>query len=146
MEADNSTAKRVSPDAEWPSRHARLDTSLTAAIRAPVVDERFDERVWALIRADEARVLAMRTLPRTKLGTPWWLDSLNVIAIAATAVAIALALGASRPFAEAAAVVLALAEQPSEPVRFFALVASAVALWFGLRQVPFVRALVRAWL
>lgn len=146
MEADNSTAKRLSPDAEWPARHARLDTSLTVAIRAPVVNERFDEQVWALIRADEARVLAMPTLPRTKLGTPWWLDSLNVIAIAATAVAIALALRASGPLAEAVAVARTLAEQSSEPVRLFALVASAAALWLGLRQVPSVRALVRAWL
>jgi hypothetical protein len=146
MEANNSTSERITPHAEWSAHHARLDTSLIAAIRAPVVDEHFDDQVWALIRADEPKVLALRAMLRTKLGTPWWLDLLNVIAITVTAVAVVLALGASRPAAETVAVALALVEQPSEPVRFLALVASVSALWFGLRQVPFVRALVRAWL
>jgi hypothetical protein len=146
MEADDPAAKLASHDANWTARHSRLDTSLTAAIRAPTVDESFDEQVWALIRSDEAKALAMRKMLRAKLGTPWWLDFLNVIAIAATGVAIALALGASRPAAEAAAMTLAFMEQSPESVRFFALVASAAALWLGLWQVPSVRALVRAWL
>jgi hypothetical protein len=146
MEADDLTSNRIPPDAQWSAHHARLDTSLMAAIRPPVVDGRFDEQVWALIRADEAKALATRALLPTKVGTPWWLDLLNVVAIAVTAVTVVLALGASRPAAETAAVALALVEQPSESGRLFALVASAAALWLGLRQVPFVRALVRAWL
>jgi hypothetical protein len=148
MESDNSAYKRLSHDAEWAGRHPQLDTSLTEAIRAPVVDERFDERVWALIRADESEALAAQKMVRMRLGTPWWLDSLNVIAIGATAVVIALAFiaVASDPVAESAAVALAVVEQPPESVRSFALMASAAALWLGLRQSPFVRALVRVWL
>lgn len=119
---------------------SRLDRSLGAAIRAPVVDERFDEQVWARIRADEAAALATQRLLRMRLGTPWWLAALNVIAMAAVAVTIAVALGASRPVAESAAVVLALAEQPPESVRSVALLVAAAALWFGLRRAPFLRA------
>jgi hypothetical protein len=146
MEVDERAAKRAAHDADWTARHSSLDASLIAAIRAPAVDERFDQQVWALIRADEAEALAMRDMLSTRLGTPWWLDSLNVVAIAATAAAIAVALGASRPLADVTAVAFALREQPSESVRAFTLVASAAALWLGLRQVPYVRALVRAWL
>lgn len=147
MEADNPASRRASHDAEWTARHSRLDMSLTKAIRAPVVDGRFDAEVWALIRADEAEALALQRTLRTRLGTPWWLDSLNVIAVATTAVVVALALSAvaSRPVAESATAALAFIEQPSESVRAFALIASAAALWFGLRQVPFVRTVVRAW-
>jgi hypothetical protein len=146
MDADNSAARLAPHDADWRGRHSQLDAALTAAIRAPAVDERFDEQVWALIRADEAEALAMQDLLRMRLGAPWWLDSLNVIAIAVTVVGVALALGASRPAAEAVAVASAFLEQPSESVRAVTLAAAAAALWLGLRQVPLVRALVRAWL
>lgn len=71
-----------------------LDSALTAAIRAPVVDARFDEQVWARIRADEAAALAVR---RTWLGTPWWLDALNVFAVAFTAIAVTVALTSTAP-------------------------------------------------
>jgi hypothetical protein len=122
--------------------------SLTAAIRTTVVDERFDEQVWTLIRAAEAEALAMQRILRMRLGTPWWLDTLNLIAIAATTVAVAVALGAvaARFLAESAAVALAFVEQPSDSIRLVALIASAAALWFGLRHAPFARAFGRAWL
>lgn len=82
---------------------------------------------------------------REKLSAPWWLDCLNVITIAVTGVTIALALGASEsgPVVEAAAAAMAFFEQPPDSARSFALIASAAALWFGLRHVPFVRAFVQ---
>jgi hypothetical protein len=146
MEVENPDQRRTAHEAEWASRYSQLDAALAAATRAPAVDERFDQHVWSLVRADEAKALATQRMLRARLGAPWWLDSLNVVAIAATAAAVALALRASRPVVESAVVAFAYFEQPPESVRVLALVAGAAALWFGLRQVPFVRAFVRAWL
>ena len=65
---------------------------MTVAIRPPVVHAEFDEHVWALIRADEAEALALRSTWGTRLGIPWWLGALNIVAIAVTAVAVTIAL------------------------------------------------------
>ena len=148
METDNVTSIPDSHDAEWRARHPRLDVSLAASIRAPVADERFSEQVWARIRADKAQAMAMQQVLRMRLGTPWWLASLNVIAIAVATVAVALALGAvaTRPLAESAIAELALVEQTSDSIRVVTLLAGAAGLWFGLRLVPFARAFGSAWL
>lgn len=149
METDNVTSILVSHDAEWLVRHPRLDAALAAAIRTPVADERFAERVWALVRADEARALAMQQVLRTRLGTPWWLASLNVIAIAVTTAAVALALSAvaaAGPLAELAAVGRAFVEQPPDSMRLVTLLASVAALWIGLRLAPVARAFGSPWL
>ena len=92
--------------------------------------------------------MAMQQVLRMRLGTPWWLASLNVIAIAVTTVAVALAFGAvaAGPLAESAIAKLAFADLPSDSVRVVTLLASAAALWFGLRLVPFARAFGSAWL
>lgn len=143
MDAESSASRGTDHDGEWTCRHPQLDRALIGAARAPAVDERFDEQVWALIRADEAVAAARQP---TKLGATWWLDWLSVIAVAVTAVAIAVAArsAASRPVAEAAAAAIGFAEQPPDSVRSLALIASVAALWFGLRHVPFVRTIVRA--
>jgi hypothetical protein len=146
MEADKVTALPVSHDTEWLARNPRLDASLTAAIRAPVADERFDERVWSLIRTDEARAIAMQQALHMRLGTPWWLASLNVIAIAVTIVTVALALaGAGGPLTEAAVARWAVGDQPWDALPLFALLASAAGIWLGLRGVPFVRPFGSSW-
>jgi hypothetical protein len=148
MEAEKVTSIPVSQDAEWVARHARLDASLAAVIRTPVVDGRFAERVWALIHADEARAAAVQQALRVRLGTPWWLASLNVIAVAVTIVAVALAAGVvvSGRLAESVAVSLAFLEQPSSSLRLASLIASAAGVWLGLRWVPLARASGSAWL
>jgi hypothetical protein len=148
MEADNVTSITESHDAEWLARHPRLDASLTVAIRAPVADERFAEQVRARIRAHEAEAMAMQQVLRMRLGTPWWLASLNVIAIAVATVAVALALGAGAagPLAESAIARLAFLEQSSDAVRVVTLLASAAVLWFGLRLAPFARTFGSVWL
>jgi hypothetical protein len=138
---------QASRDAEWLAQEPRLDTALTAAIRAPAVHARFDEQVWALIRADEAQALAVRTTLGTRLGTPWWLDALNVVAVGVTAVAVTLALRsvATRPLAASAAAALTFVEHATNSV-LLTLFVSAAALWFALRQTPFARAVTRPWL
>jgi hypothetical protein len=149
MEADNVTSIPVSDDAEWRARHARLDAALKAAIRAPVVDERFAERVWARVRVDEAQAIAIQRALRTRLGTPWWLASLNVIAVAASTVIVALALSGAvgQPLAESAVAAATFIAQPSDAVRVgVTLLLGVAGLWFGLRLVPFARAFGRAWL
>ena len=148
MEADKVTSIPAAQDAEWLARHPRLDASLAAAIRTPVVNERFARQVWALIHADEAQATAVQQALRARLGTPWWLASLNVIAIAVTVVAVVLAIAvvAGGQLPESAAARLAFVEQPSAPLRFVTLVASAAGVWLGLRGVPFTRAFGSAWL
>jgi hypothetical protein len=131
MEADKLISMHKARDAEWVARHAELDTSLAAAIQPRVVDERFDEQVWAKVRADEAHMSAMLESLRGKLGVPWWLDCLNMIAVVATMGAVALAFGP--------AIVTALAEQAavepsSDAVRIVAMMAGATVLWFGVRN------------
>ena len=128
MEADRLTSIPQDGDAEWLARHSRLDMSLKAAIHTTAVDERFDEKVWTLVRAAEAETLATRKILRMTLGTPWWLDMLNLIAVATIIGTIAVALGsvAGKPLG--------------------ALVASSAVLWLGLRHGSLERALRSAWL
>lgn len=132
MKSEQVTSMSSTSDTKWLGHHSRLDRRLNAAIHAPVVDERFDQKVWALIRVADAEALTTQKALRMRLGTPWWLEMLNVIAVAATIVTIAVALGngAARPLAAA----LAFGEQPSDAVRVGALIASAAVLWFGLRH------------
>jgi hypothetical protein len=141
MEADNLNSTHASRDTEWRARQPRLDRALAEVIRAPAVNARFDEQVWALIRADEAEALAMRTTWGTRLGTPWWLDALNVVAVAVTAVAVTLALRsvAAKPLAATAAAALTFVGHSTGSV-LLALFASAAGLWFAWRQTPLARA------
>jgi hypothetical protein len=101
------------------------------------VDARFDEQVWALIRADEAAALAMPTIRVTRLGTPWWLSALNVVAVAATVLGITLALRsmAAKPLAASVATALSFGGHSTGSV-LFVLLASAAGFWFALRQTP----------
>jgi hypothetical protein len=146
MEADNLDSIRASRDAEWLARQPRLDQALTAAIRAPAVHARFDEQVWALVRADEAEALAMRATLGTRLRTPWWLYALNFIAIAVTAVAVALALRSVvvKNFA-ATAGASTFVEHSMHSPGFLMLVVGA-GLWFFFRQTSAGRVLTRTWL
>jgi hypothetical protein len=144
---DRLAAARASRDAEWPARHEALDKALTKAIRAPVVDARFDREVWERIRADASATVATDARP-TGLGMPLWLAALNVIAIAAAAAAVAFALGAAGPAAVAKSVAqaLALGGHTVSSSRPLALVVTSAMLWLCLRQTPFLRAVARAWL
>jgi hypothetical protein len=146
MEADNLNSMQASRDAEWLAREPRLDTALAVAIRAPAADARLDAQVWAVIRAGEAESLAMRMTWVTRLGRPWWLDALNVVAVAVTAVAVTLALrSAVTKLAAAAAAASTFVQHPTDFV-LLTLCVSAGGLWFALRQTPFARAVTRSWL
>jgi hypothetical protein len=105
------------------------------------VDARFDERVWALIRADEAAALAMRTIWRTRLGTPWWLGALNIVAVAFTALGITLALRSvvAKPLLASVTAASSFGGHSTGSV-LFVLLASAAGLWFALRLTPLARA------
>ena len=144
---DRLAATRESRDPEWPARHRALDEALTTAIRAPVVDARFDREVYERIRAEAGVSFASDRRPMWP-DTPSWLVALNVIAIAAAAVVVAFALGAAGPAAVAKSVAeaLALGGHTVSSSRPLALVVTSAMLWLCLRQTPFLRAVARAWL
>jgi len=136
---------RASRDPKWPVQHPALDEALTAAIRAPVADTRFDRTVWQRIRAEEDLRVATAATPM-RFGMPLWLVSLNVAAVAIAAVTIGLALGVAGPTSVAKSVnaAFALSEHTLRAARLFAVVVTCTALWLSLRQTPFARAVARA--
>jgi hypothetical protein len=131
---------RAARDPEWPARHPELDAALTAAIRAPVANARFDREVWERIRAQEA--LLHGPVPSMRFGMPLWLLILNVAAVMTAAVTLGFALGVAGPVsvAESVNAAIGLAEHTLHSARPLALVVTATVLWLCLRHTPFARA------
>ena len=72
METDDDVASpRDARDADWSAQHPALDAALTAAIRGPVVDARFDRQVWARIGIEASA--KPEPEPRS-VGLPLWLQ------------------------------------------------------------------------
>jgi hypothetical protein len=71
----------------------------------------------------------------TRLGTPWWLGALNVVALAVAAVAVVLALNsvAGKPLAATVAAASTFGGHSMGRV-LFAVLAGAAGFWFASRQ------------